>query len=434
MRTRKARVVAAVGVTAAALLLPGCAKGPAGGGVTLQMVESLTNPVRTELLEQLLEDFEAEHPDIDVELVSPPTNQADNKLQQMLQSGSGVDVLEVRDTTVGPWSTNGWLHDMSGDLKDWGGWDALTDNATAAAEDAEGHTYFLPYGFYGLSLFYRTDLVEEAGFDEPPATWEDLLEQASAIQDEDSRQYGYAFRGGLGAAGNVTAAIQAYVADAINPENGYQLADGGSIFSAPEAEDALRTYFALFDQAAPPSSVSWGYPEMVEGFSNGSTAFLLQDPEVIASVRESNAVDEDQWSTAPLVTGPSGKAVQPLATAGWGVAESSSHRAEAMQLVRFLAEGEASLTFSKENSLVPILDGAAEDEFYRTGPWASYVTMTEESDTYITVTEPRDAPWWTEWAQKADSEVQSVLLGDMSPAELLDSWDTYWTEKWQNES
>ena len=31
----------------------------------------------------------------------------------MLQSGKGVDVLEVRDITVGPFSNNGWLYDMA---------------------------------------------------------------------------------------------------------------------------------------------------------------------------------------------------------------------------------------------------------------------------------------------------------------------------------
>ena len=94
--------------------------------------------------------------------ISPPTDQADQKLQQMLQAGSGVDVLEVRDLTVGPFSNNGWLYDMSADLKEWDGLDKLTDQAKAVAIDSEGKSYFVPYGFYGLSLFYRTDLVKEA--------------------------------------------------------------------------------------------------------------------------------------------------------------------------------------------------------------------------------------------------------------------------------
>ena len=177
--------VASIGIVAA-LALTGCSSGggsSADGTVELQMVESLTNPARTELLRGLLDQFEAENPDIKVTLVSPPTEQADQKIQQMLQSGRGVDVLEVRDITVGPFANNGWLYDLTGDLDGWDGWDALTENAQQASVADDGKSYFVPYGFYGLSLFYRTDLVAEAGFDGPPHSWQDLLEQASAIQD-----------------------------------------------------------------------------------------------------------------------------------------------------------------------------------------------------------------------------------------------------------
>lgn len=430
MRSRTAAL--ALG-TAAAVVLTGCSTmSPASDGtVTLNMVESLTNPARTALLKKLIADFEQKNPKIKVNLVSPPTEQADQKIQQMLQSGSGVDTLEVRDITVGPWSNNGWLYDMKKDLSGWKGWEGMTENAVKASEDGKGRTFFVPYGFYGLSLFYRTDLIEKAGFDKPPASWEELLEQASEIHDPSKRRYGYAFRGGANATGNASAIIEAYVADDIDPADGYKLKSGESVFSAPEALDAMETYLELFKEASPKSSVSWGYPEMVEGFSNGSTAFLLQDPEVIATVKESKSISAEQWNTAPLVAGPSGKTVQPLATAGWGVAKGSKHKAEAVKLVEFLSEGEASTEFTKTNSLVPILKSATEDPFYKTGPWASYVTMTENPDTYLVVTQPRGVSWWTEWQQKADADVQKMVLGKLSPKDLLAGWDAFWTEKWK---
>ncbi|MFI1398626.1 ABC transporter substrate-binding protein [Streptomyces sp. NPDC020681] len=419
--------------TAAAMILTGCStmSPTAGGTVTLNMVESLTNPARTALLKGLIADFEQKNPKIKVNLVSPPTEQADQKIQQMLQSGSGVDTLEVRDITVGPWSNNGWLYDMKKDLDGWEGWPAMTENAVKASKDDKGRTYFVPYGFYGLSLFYRTDLIKKAGFDKPPASWEDLLKQASALHNPSERRYGYAFRGGSNANGNASAIIEAYVADDVDPANGYRLKNGRTIFSAPGALDAMETYLEIFRRASPKSSVSWGYPEMVQGFSNGSTAFLLQDPEVIATVSESKSISADQWSTAPLVAGPSGKTVQPLATAGWGVAKGSKHKAEAVKLVEFLSQSEASTKFTKANSLVPILKSATEDPFYKTGPWASYVTMTANPDKYLVVTQPRGVAWWTEWQQRADADIQKMVLGKLTPQKLLAGWDTYWTEKWK---
>ena len=418
---------------ATALLATGCG-GSAGStdGVELQMVESLTNPARTAVIEGLIEDFEAANPGVTVDLVSPPTNSADQKIQQMLQSGKGIDVLEVRDTTVGPFTANGWIDDLSDDLEGWDGWADMTQQAVDYAQGEDG-TWYIPYGFYGLSLFYRTDLVEAAGFDGPPASWDELLEQASAIQDPDAGTYGYAFRGGTNGNGNLVTAIEAYVADDLDATNAFKLTDGSSIFAAPEALTAAQTYFDLFTRAAPPSSVAWGYPEMVEGFSNGSTAFLLQDPEVIATVGQSSAITAEQWGTAPLLVGPTGKAAQPVATAGWGMAASTEHAAEAAKLIEFLSSGEASTTFTKENSLVPILTSAAADPYYSQGPWASYVTMTEAPETYLSVIQPRTVDWWTEWTQQADGDVQRVITGDLTPEELLAGWDAYWVEKWAAE-
>ncbi|WP_328954454.1 sugar ABC transporter substrate-binding protein [Kitasatospora purpeofusca] len=434
MRTRNTAVTLAV---ASALVLSACAGGGAASGkngtVHISMVESLTNPSRTVVLKKLIGQFEAKNPTIKVDLISPPTDQADQKIQQMLQSGTGIDALEVRDTTVGAFSTNGWLYDMGPELKDWSGWADLTDNATRYSKDTKGRTFYIPYGFYGLTLYYRTDLTAKAGFSAPPASWDDLLTQASAIQKPDLHQYGYAFRGGKGGSNLAVAMIEAYVADKIDRDDAYKLTDGRTVFAAPEALDAMNTYLKLFQQASPSSSVAWGFPEMVQGFTNGSTAFLLQDPEVIATVGQSKAISTNQWNTAPLLTGPGGKACQPVGSAGWGTAASSKHKDETAKLVEFLAQGEASATFTKENGLVPVVKSAAADPFYKTGPWGSYLAMNQSPDKYLTVIQPRSVAWWSEWSQKADADVQRVLLGKVSTKDLLADWDAYWTEKRKNQ-
>ncbi len=431
---RKKLISAVAAMSALGLVLTGCAGGDEGnkgegGDVTLQMVESLTNPARTDLLKGMLADFEKANPGIKVQLVSPPTEQADQKIQQMLQSGSGVDVLEVRDLTVGPFSNNKWLYDMAGDLKGWEGYDLLTDQTKKFTVDADGKSYFVPYGFYGLSLFYRTDLVKEAGFAGPPKSWEELIAQAAKIQDPTKNRYGYAFRGGANSSGQLMSILEAYNADNLDVENAYKVTSGKTIFSTPESQVALDKYIELFKTGSPESSVAWGYAEMVQAFTNGSTAFLLQDPEVIAVVNDST-LTKDQWNVAPNPVGPTGKAAWPMATAGWGVAESSKHKEEAVKLVKWLS-GDPSTKFAQENSLVPILKSAGEDEFFKTGPWAGYVEMTSNPDTWISVIEPRSSAWWTEWMKRSETDLQQVLLGKMSTADLLKGWDEYWTQKWE---
>lgn len=429
--TTLTRCLAASAAISLLVPLAACGSSSADDGKTkLTMVESLTTPVRTKILKTLLKDFEAQNPDITVDLVSPPTDSADRTIQQMLQSGEGIDVLEVRDITVGGFSKNGWLDDLSSDMESWDGWDKLTDNAKNSAKGESGKIWYMPYGFYGLSLFYRTDLIKQAGFSEAPKSWDDLLEQASAIQNTDKKQYGYAFRGGSNSDSNAVAVIEAYVADELDTSNAFKLKNGKTIFSAPEAKDAMDTYLKIFKKASPPSSVSWGYPEMVEGFSNGSTAFLLQDPEVISTLSKSTSITTDQWDTAPLLTGPTGKAAQPIAAAGWGIAKSSEHQAAALKLIKYLASEKPAITFAAENSLVPIVKSAINSSQYTTGKWKSYATMTNDPSTYINVTQPRSVSCWTDWGQKSDADIQQWLLGKISTTDLLRGWDQYWTEKW----
>lgn len=420
---------------AATLVISGCSSsgGDEGGDVTIQMVESLTSPARTQLLRGILDDFEQKNPGIKVELTSPPTDQGDQKIQQMLQAATGIDVMEVRDITLTQFVNNGWLYNMSDDLEGWDGWDAMTDNAVKFSTVLDDSAYWIPFGFGGLTLFYRTDLVAEAGFDGPPETWEELLEQAEAIQDPSKNQFGYAFRGAFNANYNAYIAIAAAAAADIQPDNARRLKNGDSVFAHPAALAALENYVEIFKRGSAPSAIAWGYPEMVEAFNNGSTAFLLQDPEVIAAISESSVITAEQWSTArlPKGPGPDGKAVQPIAVQGWGIAASSEVKPEAVKLIQFLSSGDASLQFTKGNTLIPILKSAAEDPFFSEGAWRSYVEMAAEPDVYLTLAfDQRDAEVGAEYVQKADAELQRVLLGESTPQEYLDIQDAFWTKLW----
>lgn len=429
---RKTRILLAAVVGTVAVSLTACGGTQTGSGaegtVTLQMVESLTNPARTMLLKKILADFEQENPNVKVQLVSPPTEQADGKIQQMLQAKSGIDVLEVRDTTVGSFSNNGWLYDLAPDLKGWDGMDALTQQAKEATYDEQGHAWYIPYGFMGASLFYRTDLVEEAGFDGPPHSWVDMVDQAAKIQDPSHNRYGFALRGGQHANAQVTAILEAYNAENIDPKNAFKTKDGRSIFASAKSEEGFNVWYDLFKKGSPESSVSWGYPEMVEGFTNGSTASLIQDPEVIAAVKESS-LKQDQWSLAKNLVGPDGKATWPLSATGWGVASSSKRRAQAIKLVKYLS-GSKSTEFAHGNSLVPIRKDATEDEYFKTGLWKIYVEMAASPEVYVPVNEPRRVKWWAEWDKMADTDIQNILLGTKKIEQVLAEWDKYWTEKW----
>lgn len=422
------------GASVLALGLSGCSSaggGDSNGKVTVNMVESLVSESRTALLKDLIAEYEADNPKVHINLISPPTEQADQKIRQMLQSGKGIDVLESRGQTISAYLNNDLLLNLTKDVKAWKGYEEFNDRGKREMTVGDDNIWVLPYGFIGGVTFYRTDLSKAAGFSGPPVTWSDMLEQASKINDPAKNTYGYAFRGGNHGNNNLVQAIHAYVADDIDLEEIYFLKNGKSIFTSPKAKDAVDMYFDLFEKASPPSAIAWGYPEMVEGFTNGSTAFLIQTAEVI-SIVENSSLGNDKWGTFPVPLGPTGKAVLGGASggSGWAVAKSSKAPKESLEFIEWLTTGEAGAKFAKGNSVSPALTEASEDPYYTQGPWGSYVTMNEDTDTFMLGTSVVGLEtWFPEWELRADADIQKVLLGQSTKEEMLAGWIDFWKDK-----
>ena len=83
------------------LLLSAAAGVLADDKITLTFAETMTSPERTLVLQNAIDAFTAEHPNITVELVSPPYESAETKVASMLAAGQEVDIVEIRDNSVG---------------------------------------------------------------------------------------------------------------------------------------------------------------------------------------------------------------------------------------------------------------------------------------------------------------------------------------------
>ena len=70
---------------------------PAQAPITLQLVEVITSPQRTEVVQSLVDQFEEANPGVKVEITSLPWGQAFEKLATMVQGGQIPDVVEMPD-------------------------------------------------------------------------------------------------------------------------------------------------------------------------------------------------------------------------------------------------------------------------------------------------------------------------------------------------
>ena len=135
---------------------------------------------------------------IDVEIVPVPDLSQTTEWARTLALGEGTyDVIDVLVALGNPeWARNGWIVPLDDVVPD-----GLREQWLPSAVEAgthDGSLYWMPHYGQTLMLGYRMDLLQEAGFDGPPETWEELQEVAEALTvDEDGdgtpETYGFAF-------------------------------------------------------------------------------------------------------------------------------------------------------------------------------------------------------------------------------------------------
>lgn len=412
-----------------ALLFTGCKSQT----VTITMVESLTSPERTATLQAIIEAYEAEHRNVHIELISPPLEDADTQISQMLLNGE-ADIIEVRDQTVAQYVYDGLLEDLDPYVAEWSHKDTLSKDSWITMHQLDGKCYLIPSGFYQRCLFYRQDWLDAAGI-AVPTTWSELLEAAQALHDPENNRYGYAFRGGSSGYQYIDTIFWSYIGvdNLADPNAGYFLKDGNgaTIFSLPACYQALSYYKALF-AASPAESITWSFTQMVDSFIGGQTAFLIQDAEVIPKCMAE--MDQGTWNTAPFPIGPSGEAVFPNGFGGWGMAADCENKEAAADFLLYLSNPENNAAYAANHAMVPIHTNASDySDAFSDGYFACYSEMSADPSVYRHATEPQMYVAFATFKAEVDAMYQKFLLDEISDGELLKWMDDFWTQAYADE-
>lgn len=392
--------------------------------IRLRLGEVQSSPERTEFLNELLEEFKAEHPNIEIEVITVPWGQSFQKLLTMVQAGEAPDVVELPARWLALYANAGWLVDLTEYVENWEGADELSDRTWEVARVFEDTPYFVPYGFGLRALYYNTRLFEEAGLEGPPETMEEFGEYARILSELGPNVYGYCLRGGSGSFDSVFMAMAAFMghADWFDEE-------GVSTFDSPGAIEGIQFMVDLYQNGyAPADSVNWGFNEVVTGFYSGTCAMLDQDPDTLNPV--SQHMNPEDFAVAPMPVGPSGKAFPKLGTAGWAILSETDHPDAAWELVSFLASADVSTRWDMRIGRLPTAKAAAEADFFQ--QYEGWLT-TLNDDRYVLQLFPFQIPelgvFFDEFATPG---YQNALLGDRSAEEVAQSWAEFMTAAYQD--
>jgi multiple sugar transport system substrate-binding protein len=293
----------------------------------------------------IIDKWNAEHPDEQVtfkEQTDEANQQHDDLVRNFQAENADYDVVSVDVVWTAEFAAKGWLQPLEGDLA------INTDGLLQPTIDSgtyNGTLYTSPNTSDGGMLYYRTDLV-----DEPPTTWDEMMEMCSIAEENDMDCYTGQFAKYEGLTVNAS--------EAINGAGGSILGeDGQPTLDTPEAQAGLENLAEAYSNGnIPKEAISYTEEEGRIAFQAGKTLFHRNWPYVygLAKTEESSKV-KDKFDVAPL-PGADGVGASTLGGHNIGISAYSDNKATAIDFVNFLLEEEQQRTFLTVGSLAPALE------------------------------------------------------------------------------
>lgn len=146
-----------------------------------------------ELIQEIVDDFNAGQDEIYVDCIyQGDYTTGGTKIQAAVASGNGPAIAQIEITRVGMYAAEDCLLDLTPFAENDPDFD-VNDLYPGVMDFSwyEGKLVSLPNGRSCPVMYYNVDALKAAGFDEAPATWEELRAAAAATTDAAKGTYGY---------------------------------------------------------------------------------------------------------------------------------------------------------------------------------------------------------------------------------------------------
>ena len=362
---------------AALLGTAGCGGGAGQGGA--QRIVFSFGPDDSGTLRELVERFNREYEGrirVEYQERSRVTDEYFRSLVSEFEAGGGdVDVIGGDVIWAAEFADNGWIEDISRRFYT----DYPRDVPGAFLEAQIGSVSWrnrlwgVPWFSDAGLLYYRRDLLEESGFDAPPATWDGLKEIASQVAEESGTRYGFVFQGdsyeggvvnGMefiwSAGGQVlsTSSVQAVPGQPVNLSPNVVEVDD------PRTIEGLSTERSMIEDGVSPGEVaSFRELESQEAFFAGDAVFLRGWPYMYALAGEGGAeVGPGQIGIAQIPVASEGNQSYSC-LGGWNmyINAASDKQDAAWEFIKFATAPEQQRFRALEGSFLPTLTELYDD-------------------------------------------------------------------------
>lgn len=323
------------------------------GSVQIEFWTMQLQPEFTDYFNTLIDQFEAENPDIQVQWVDVPWADMQSKILTAVSAGTAPDVVNLNpDFASQLASKNAWLpldDRLSAETK------AIYLNKIWQASTLEGESFGLPWYLTTRVALYNQDIFTAAGLSQPPETYQELAAAAQEIKEKTGK---YAFFISF-VPEDAADVLQSFV------QMGVPLVDenGDAAFDTPAGKAVFQYWTDLYQQELlPREALTQGHRRAVELYQAGETAILAAGAEFLTTI-EKNAPDvANATASAAQITGATGK--KNVAVMNLVIPRSTDHPDAALAFALYVTNDANQLTFAKAANVLPSTVGALSDSYF----------------------------------------------------------------------
>ena len=212
--------------------------------------------------------------------------------------------------------------------------------------NVNGKLYGVPWYVDTRLLFYRTDLLAQAGFAAPPRSWDELARALAAVKANAGPDR-YSILLPLNE-------FDPLVALALQ-QNDPLLRDNGrwGNFESPGFRRALTFYLQAFQRGWSPPLTNADISNVWNEFGRGYFAFYISGPWNIGEFKRRLPPDkQDTWMTAPL-PGPEGPSASIAGGSSLVMFRSAPNKTAAWQLIEYLSQPDVQRRFHELTGDLP---------------------------------------------------------------------------------
>lgn len=359
-------------------------------------------------------DFEKQHPDVKVNLEFVPYEALHDKIVAARGAGgNGYDVVLFDAIWPAEFSRYDLLQDVSSRI---------------AADDREkifpgamntvvyqGKTLGMPWILDTKYLYYNKAMLDKAGIKTPPASWQQVMDDAKVLKDKGIVKYPLVWS---------WSQAEALVCDYTTLVSGF----GGSFyqngkldFSTPASLKAVTLMKTSLDQGlSNPASREYLEEDVRKAFSNGDAAFALN-----WTYMYNMANDPKQSKVAGdvgIVPAPGDTPDKPGAvngSMGLGIAKASQHPEEAWQYIHYLTSQPVQDKYAKLS--LPVWKASYQDPAVAKGQESLIAAADKSLNVMLSRPETAD---YSRLSNTLQQQLQSVLQGKATPDVALKAVDT----------